>query len=708
VIGRKLAQYRIMEELGGGGMGVVYRAEDTKLRRDVALKVLATDRSIGQREKELFLKEARAAAALQHPNICTVYDAGEEVGVWYIAMAYIRGRSLKDLVAQGRIPVGKAIDIAIRVAQGLQAAHGRNIVHRDIKSANIMVDEDGRVTILDFGVAKLSGHITQTGEGRVVGTVAYMSPEQASGEDVDARTDIWSLGVCLYEMLSGELPFKGDHDSAVIYQLVNRDPPSLSSLGLEVPAGVARVITKAMEKKPAHRYQSVSELLADLEIARKELESGAPPREPSIAVIPFTNMSAEPDQSYFCDGMAEEIITSLSNVEGLRVVARTSSFAFRDTKLDIREIGRKLGADTVLEGSVQKSGARLRITTQLINVSDGYHMWAARYDRDLEDVFAIQEEIAHNIVRALEVTLTEREKRAIGKIRTADMKAYDFYVKGLHHFHEMNKKGLESARDLFTSAFVLDPNYALAYCGLADCYSMIYTFYDTDRAVVENALTAAEKALALAPDLAEAHASYGLALSFQGRYDEAEKEFALAIAIAPKLFEAHYFYARMCRVQNKLERAAELFEKASELRPEDYQAPILAGDTYRGLGRPDDVRRAFRKGLAIAEKQLELHPGDARAWYLGAHAHLELGDRTTALRWNAQATKLGPRDPATLYNAACLFAVMDEVDACFECFHRAIEHGFSNRPWLETDPDLASIRSDPRYPALLESMAVPR
>ena len=706
MIGWTLGHYQIVEELGAGGMAVVYRATDTKLGRDVALKVLSPDRSVSEKDKARFLQEARAAAALHHPNICTIYDVGEDRGDLYIAMAFIAGRGVNDIVRQGPMNLERALKIGMQVAEGLEAAHRLDIVHRDIKSANIIVDDSGNATIVDFGIAKLAGRPTQAGEELFVGTVAYMSPEQAKGGSVDHRTDIWSLGVCLYEMIAGELPFHSEYDSAVIYQIVNQDPPSLVHRDPPVPVDVARIIRRALEKRPESRYQTVSDMLADLRGTLRDVGVGGDRREPSIAVLPFENMSDDRKQDYFCDGMAEEIINSLSQIEHLRVVARTSSFAFRDRILDIREIGRELGVDTLLEGSVQKAGNTLRITTQLVDVRSGYHLWSERFDRTLEDVFAIQDEIARNVVRALKVTLTENERRVIAKVPTTDIEAYDLYIRAMQRYHEMTSRELGYARNLLTSAIIRDPNYALAYCGLSDCYAMIGSFYDHDHSNIEHALTASRKALELDSELAQAHASYGLALSLDKRYDEAEKEFLAAIDLAPKLYEAYYFYARSCRPQGKLEKAAEMFEKAGEVRPEDYQSPILAADTYRGLGRHDDVVRCFRKGLAAAEKHVEHHPGEARAWYLGAHAHYELGDRETAMKWNERAMELGPRDTATLYNAGCLFSLMGEFDKCFECLHRAVEFGFSNRAWVETDPDLQPIRSDPRYEPLLRRFPV--
>jgi TolB-like protein len=511
----------------------------------------------------------------------------------------------------------------------------------------------------------------------------------------------------MYEMITGRLPYQGDHDSAVLYQIVNEFPPPMSESRSDIPITVRQVTQKAMDKKPDKRYQHVADMLADLKSGLKELKTGiaATISEPSIAVLPFANMSADEEQEYFCDGMAEEIINSLTQIQGLRVTSRTSSFAFKGVNIDIRDLGRKLGVETVLEGSVQKAGKRLRIMAQLVSVTDGYHLWSKRYDRDLEDVFAIQDEIAENIVDALKGKLTEQEKQTIERVPTRDLGAYDFYIRGRQYFHGLGGKGPEYARNMFTSAIIEDPQFALAYCGLADCYSMIYMYYDSNKTIVENAMTASRKALKLSGELAEAHASHGLALSLDGRYEAAEAAFEKAIEISPKLFEAHYYYARTCRAQGKLERAIELFANASAVRPEDYQSPILMADTYRGLKNKEAMIDAFRHGHAIAEKHLELHPDDARACYLGAHALLGFHEKEKALEWNERAMKLAPYDPATLYNAACLFSVRGETDTTFECLTKAVDCGFSHRDWLENDPDFASIREDPRYKALLEKIS---
>jgi len=704
MIGKTIAHYKIVDRLGGGGMGVVYKAEDTKLGRIVSLKLLSEEQQVSEADKARLLREARAAASLRHPNICTVYEVGEDQGVAYISMAYAPGRNLKEMIAEGPMEIDTILDIAVQIAQGLQAAHDKDIVHRDIKSANIIVGEDGHVTILDFGLAILCCQ-PEIGDGG--GTVAYMSPEQAGGGGVDPRTDIFSLGVCLYEMLTARMPFEAEFEASLIYQIVNQNPVPVADLRPDIPRNLAKLMGRMLEKDPDRRYQTANELLADLKQLRDERSAAASPpgaSAPSIAVLPFTNMSSDTGQEYFCDGMAEEIINSLAHIEGLRVAARTSSFAFKNTNLDIRDIGKKLDVETVLEGSVRKMGDRLRITAQLINVADGYHLWSERYDRDLQDVFTIQDEIGASIVDALKVELTEKDKRALEKVPTTDVEAYEFYIRGRQYFGGLGVKGLEYARNMFTSAIILDSGYALAYCGLADCYSMIHQYYDSNETNIENAITASRKALELDGELAEAHASHGLAVSLDGRYKEAEEEFERAIELSPKLYEAYYFYARACRSQGKLREATVLFEKAGAVRPEDYQAPILAADTYRGLEQPGKVVEGFRRGLMIAEKHLEFHPDDARAWYLGAHAHFELGDNKKALQWCDKAMKLAPDDPATLYNAACLYSVMGEIDKCFKCFEQAFDNGFANKEWMENDPDLKPIRKDPRYQALLDRL----
>jgi non-specific serine/threonine protein kinase len=436
-----ISHYKIIRKIGAGGMGEVYLAEDSRLNRRVALKFLPDQYASDEEFKERFKREARAAAALNHPNIITIHEVAEHESRPYISMEYVEGGSLKELIAGGDLSIGRVIDVAGQICEALAKAHQAGIVHRDIKPQNILIDRDGRLRVLDFGLAKVKREAMLTQLGTTVGTVAYMSPEQARGEVVDHRTDIWAFGVVLHEMLTGEMPFKGEHEQAVIYAILNAEPQPVASLAPKVPAELEEMVNKALAKRPEQRYQAVDEVLEDLRLMREGFQSGATrtlstkaQASPSIAVLPFANLSADKDQEYFCDGMAEEIINALTQVEGLHVVARTSAFSFRGRQVDVREIGRRLNVGAVLEGSVRKAGAKLRITAQLVSVADGYHLWSEKYDRKIggeccpEDIFCIQDEIALAIVDKLKVKLLGGEKTKILKRHTDDLDAYNLYL----------------------------------------------------------------------------------------------------------------------------------------------------------------------------------------------------------------------------------------------------------------------------------------
>jgi non-specific serine/threonine protein kinase len=709
MIGETVSHYRILEELGRGGMGVVYKAEDTRLKRTVALKFLSPELTRDETSKSRFIQEAQAASALQHNNICTIHEIDDtEDGHLFISMDYYDGETLKDKISRGPVPVDEAIDLVSQVAAGLSEAHAAGMVHRDIKPANIMVTDRNVVKILDFGLAKLAGQARLTKTGTELGTISYISPDQASGAEVDQRSDIFSLGVVMYELITGELPFKGDHDAAIVYSIMNTEPTRPSRIREQIPAEVEEIILKAMEKDPEHRYRLVDEVRTQLKLAGMAVEAGASvgsnESQPTIAVLPFTNMSADREQDYFCDGMAEDIINDLSKIEGLRVAARTSSFAFKGKSEDVRRIGRRLGVSTVLEGSVQKAGNRLRITIQLVNVRDGYHIWSQRYDRDLEDVFAIQDEIGRKIVEALEVRLTDTEKQMFDRVQTTDVEAYDFYLRGRQSFHRLGTGWMERARNLFMSAIIRDSEYCLAYCGLADCYSMLSMYFSDDKTNIENAVIASRKALELDPELAEARASHGLAISLDRQYDDAYREFEKAIQLSPRLYEAYYYWARTCWAQGDLEKAAELFEKAASVRPEDYQSILLAANAYRGLDRKEDFRDACRRGLEKAEAQIKLEPDDARAWYLGAQALCGLGERDKGIEWIRHALSDFPADTAIYYNAACVFSELGMFDEVMECFGKAIFGGFAHKDWIDNDPYFENVRRDPRFSKILENL----
>jgi adenylate cyclase len=424
----------------------------------------------------------------------------------------------------------------------------------------------------------------------------------------------------------------------------------------------------------------------------------------TIAVLPFADMSSSKDQDYFCEGIAEEIINALTKVDALQVVSRSSAFAFKGKNLDIRQVGEQLNVAAVMEGSVRKAGNRLRITAQLIKVADGYHLWSERYDRELEDVFAVQDEIAENIVRALRVVLTEEQRRAIERPQTGNVEAYEFYLRGRQFFYQFREKGLQFARRMFSRAIEIDPAYARAYAGIADCSSQLYKYWDASAANLEQAESASRKALELAPDLAEAHAARGFALTLGGSHEEANREFETAIRLDPKLYEGYLYYANGRFAEGKLAEAAKLYEQASAVRTEDYQAPGLAGMCYAGLGWEKEGRAAFEKAVRAAERHIELNPDDPRAHYLGAIAWCRLGQVEKGLGWGDRALALDPDDAGVLYNVACLNAVGGRAEQALAHLEHAVQNGFGHREWIEHDPDLESLRSHPRYQALLNRL----
>ncbi len=705
-------RYRIDREVGRGGMATVYLAEDLKHDRLVALKVLHPElaASLGP---ERFLREIKVAARLNHPHILPLHDSGQAGDLLYYVMPYVEGESLRQrLTREKQLPVEDALQIARNVAMALDYAHRHRVVHRDIKPENVMLHE-GEALVTDFGIAKaisVAGGESLTQTGMAVGTAAYMSPEQAAGEaEPEGRSDVYSLGCMLYEMLAGAAPFTGPTVQAVMARRFTEPVPSLRAVRPSVPEAVEQAVAKALARVPADRFATAAQFAQALVVHTGTTPPGvtiaaqaAAPTAKSIAVLPFVDMSPQRDQEYFCEGMAEEIINALTKIQALRVASRSSAFAFKGQNLDIRRVGEQVGVATVLEGSVRKAGNKLRITAQLINVADGYHVWSERYDRDMEDVFAIQDEIAQNIVRALRVMLSEDEKRAIERAPTADVKAYDYYLRGRQFFHQWRRKGVEFARRMFERAIEIDPNYALAWAGIADCCSFIYTYWDASATHLEQADTASRKALALAPELAEVHTSRALALAFAKRYDDAEKEFGTAIRLNPKLFEAHYFYARARVQQGKLTEAVESFEEACRLRPDDYQAPCFLAMTCEGLGRSAEADASWRVALQLVGRHLELNPEDPRALNLGAIAAAHQGQRERGLEWARRALAIDPEDSGMLYNTACYFAVQGERDEALNCLEKAVQLGFGLRGWIENDADLASLRGDPRFQAVLE------
>ena len=698
------SRYEIIRKVRQGGMGEVYQATDKRLKRTVALKFLSAGLMSDPRAREQFIAEARAASALDHPNICTIYEVDEtDDRQLYISMAYYHGETLRERLNRGPLELKVMLEIATAVATGLARAHSEGIIHRDIKPSNIFITDDGQVKILDFGLAKLT---TESGEISVgpVGTVLYMSPEQIRGEKIDGGADIWSLGVVLYEMICGSTPFTGTGAVEVMNAIVNGQPAPLGSRCEAPPVKLERIVTKALIKDPAQRYRTIKALLGDLVAMRKHLDTEKGDLKSSIAVLPFVDMSLKKDQEYFCEGIAEELIHSLAQVSRLHVASRTSSFKFGGSTLDIREIGRQLGVETVLEGSVRKSGDNLRITAQLLNVDDGYHLWSGRYDREVKDVFSIQDEIAQNIVEALEVTLTPEERQSIHAPPTADVQAYDYYLRGRKFYYEFNRKGIELALQMFTLAIKHDPGYALAYAGMADCCAFLFLYADRSTSSLERANEASRKALELNPGLAEAHASRGQVLSLGQRHDEAEREFKAAIEMGPRLFEAYYLYARDCFAQGKFQQAVELYEKASRVNPDDYQSLLLVAQIYDDMGQQAKAASVRRRGIRIIEEQLRLNPGNVRALYFGANGLMALGEVDKGLEWASLALTMEPTEPMVLYNVACIYSMAGRIQDALDCLEKAAKAGLSQKEWYEHDSNLDPLRSQPRFEALLKRL----
>jgi TolB-like protein/class 3 adenylate cyclase/Flp pilus assembly protein TadD len=529
-------------------------------------------------------------------------------------------------------------------------------------------------------------------------------------KDVNNQTNVAGVGINIAQRVMD----CGDPGHILISKRVADDlaqdrvwQPLLHDLGeIELKHGVRVGIVNLHSAEIGNPQvpAKVSRQRADSELTASSypLPSGTP--EKSIAVLAFVNMSNDPENEFFSDGIAEEIINSLSKVKVLRVAARTSSFAFKGRNEDIGDVGRKLKVQTVLEGSVRKAGNRLRVTAQLINVADGYHLWSERYDRQLEDVFAIQDEIAENIVRALRVVLGEDEKRALEKPRAENVKAYEYYLRGRQVQYQMRRSALQYARRMFDRAIEIDPNFARAHAGVADCCSFLYMYWDGSKANLEAADASSQRALELDPAGAEAHTSRGVALTLRRDYEAARREFDNALSLDPKLFEAHYFYARACLIEGKFEEALARYRDAWKVRPEDYQAILLSMDALAKLGRHEEVLEAAQQGLKVADAHLELNPDDARAWYLSAAALMHLGQRDEAFERSRRASAIDPEDAGVLYNVACNYSLAGAVDEAIDHLERAIRNGFGQREWLENDSALDPIRDDPRFQVLLRKL----
>jgi len=766
-------RYQIIEELGRGGMGVVYKAVDNKLKRTVALKFLPFEWTYDAQAKERFVREAQAAAALDHPNICTVHEIDEAEGRMFISMAFIEGESLKTRIERGPLKIDEALGLGMQVAEGLREAHKKGVIHRDIKSANVMVTESGQAKIMDFGLARVRGSTLLTKEGMTMGTIAYMSPEQARGEAVDHRSDIWSLGVVLYEMLAGRLPFRGEHDQAVVYAILKAPPKPLSAERPEIPASIEHVVGKALEKKPDQRYQSVEELIDDLRSIAEGIEpervrarrrkaklrrwkraglysgaagllviltmialrlfKGGPQAIESLAVLPLENLSGDPQQEYFSDGMHEALITDLAQVGGLkRVIARSSVMRFKGAKTPLSQVARELKVDALITGAVLRSGDRVRVTAQLINPRTESQLWAQSYDRDLRDVLSLQNEIVSAITREVKVQLTPQEETRLASTRQVNPEAYEACLKGQFHWYKLTRTDLESALKYFELALEKDPKYAPAHAGIALVWigRQQQGFVPASEATPK-AKAAALKALELDGTLAEVH--YTLAGIYTwGDWDWAsgERAYRRAIELNPNYPNPRPGYSHLLYVMRRPEEVMAQIQRAVELDPlnalfQDFYAMDLM------------YARRYDDAVALLRKILDNSPNDAialstlRSAYHMKHMYKEAleiwkasyaakGDRESVdalergftengyqralqrvaetLIARSKTTYVTPWQIGTLYTRAGM------NNEALEWLDKAYEAHDPNMPYISVDPIFDDLRSEPRFQDILRRM----
>jgi len=725
-VGQTLSHYKITRKIASGGMGVVYEAEDSRLGRRVALKFLPEQMAQDTQLSERFQREARAASALNHPNICTIHSIENVDGQNFLVMELLEGQTLAHMLGRVTFSMDKLLPIATQIADALESAHAKGIVHRDIKPANIFITDRSQVKIMDFGLVKIEPEDLQAGEhnstkiepqhqltspGVAMGTASYMSPEQARGQLVDARTDLFSLGSVLYQMAGGVLPFAGDTSAVIFDAILNRDPQPLDQLNPALPAEFSRIISKLLEKDRTLRCQSATELKTDLNRLKRNLDSGVKraaelnesksgvPKtgSKSVAVLYFENLSAAKEDEYLRDGITEDIITELSKIRGLNTFSRPTVLAFRDKSATPSQVGNLLRAAFVLTGTLRRAGNRLRITTQLVDTQTEFPLWSERYDREMKDVFEVQDEIARKIAEALRVTLSQQELEDLATKPTENLQAYDLYLRGKRYARRQTRQDLEFALQMFENAVAMDPSFALAYAACANACAMFYCNYSRDAIWVERARNASGKAVALRWDLPEVMVSQAWVLYATELHDEAVRMVEKAIERKRDCEGAYYLLCRALFSAGRYQEVINVMETALEVSGEDYNVYVPVVNSLGALGKKDAHRNLLLRRIAALENHLKQVPEDARARVLMATDYAEFDRVEDAIRELNMAITLRANEASILYNAACTYAILKRKREALETIKKAWEAGFKDSVWARRDPDLALLHDDPEF-----------